>query len=62
MQSQQSDSVSGRRRTVLKPVIEHQAVWTDRIAEVIGVEALGAKVDQFPVMRRGQYDVRLRRA
>jgi len=46
---------------VLQPVIEGQAVWTNRVSEVIGVERLG-QVNQFPVMRRGQHDVGLRRA
>jgi hypothetical protein len=43
-------------------MIEDQAVWTDRIAEVIRIERPGRQVYEFPVMRCGYHDMRLRNA
>jgi hypothetical protein len=59
VESQQSDRVSGGRRSMLKPMVEGQAVGTNRITEVISVEPDGRQIDQFLVMGCGQDDVGL---
>ena len=47
-----------RRRAGFDPVIEREAVGTDVVAEVVGVEAGGREVDELPIVRRRQRDVR----